>query len=99
MFKDLEQTARDQQVKRVMDTLSSHSLTKSHNRHLSAQGCIDIGLNVEWMESNQDLQDAILSVHHAAALTITNTNAIKLIENQEGKAYIQTAKIDVIPAR
>lgn len=42
------------------------------------------------METDQLLQDSILSVHHAAVISMTQTNAIKIIENNLGKAFIQS---------
>ncbi|MBD5409808.1 MAG: hypothetical protein HDR53_01800 [Treponema sp.] len=40
------------------------------------------------MEDNNELQDAILSLHHAYMLTFDSTLAIKIIENQCGTAVI-----------
>lgn len=102
MFKDEDPTARNMKVQRILDTLGSHALTKSHARHLSTQGCIDIGLKVNWMESLQEnghfLQDAILSVHHATLFTLTQTPSYKIIENHQGKSFIQTATMEMVRA-
>ena len=43
------------------------------------------------LEDNKKLRDAILSVHHTCIHTLTATPAFKIIENHEGKAYIQLA--------
>lgn len=40
------------------------------------------------LEEVQKLQDAVLSVHHACTNTLTQTPAVKLIENQKGIAFI-----------
>ena len=77
----------------IIKELGAPALTKSHARHLSASKCKEIGLDIEFMEDNQDLQDAILSVHHSAIHTLSATLAFKIIENQNGIAYIQTAQI------
>ena len=47
-------------------------MTKSHSRHLSADRCRKIGMTVEMMEGkkNHELQDAVLSLHHACMLTL-----------------------------
>jgi enoyl-CoA hydratase/carnithine racemase len=73
----------------IVAELGDHALTKSHARHLSAARCKSIGLKVKMMEDNQDLQDAILSVHHACIHTLASTGAFKIIENQKGVAFIQ----------
>ena len=40
------------------------------------------------MEEDNSLQDAILSVHHSYMITLTGTDVSKIIENQNGKAFI-----------
>jgi hypothetical protein len=83
-------------IDKILGMLTDHVLTKSHARHLSMQACIDLGLIIEQMELENDLQDAMLSVHHIALITPTNTAAYKIIENQKGKAFIQTAAFQVM---
>lgn len=90
MFADDD--SKDEKVEAIISELGSHALTLSHDRHLS----IDIlkgklGLKIIELESDQELQDKVLSVHHASIITITQTAAYKLIENQDGKAFIQLA--------
>lgn len=79
-----------QKAEKIVDILSSHDLTKSHGRHLPTKTCIDMGLKIIQIEDNADLQDTILSIHHASALTITNTPVFKIIENQNGHAFMPT---------
>lgn len=69
-----------------------HSVTKTHARHLSAEYCRDIGLKVVALEGNHELQKAVLSLHHSCIHTLGSTPAIKLIENQNGIAFIQSAQ-------
>ncbi len=72
----------------IIKELSDHSHNLSHSRHLSAEKCQSIGLNVTMLEDDPKLQDAILTVHHACMHTLAFTPAIKIIENQKGIAYI-----------
>ncbi|MDE6152222.1 MAG: ATP-dependent Clp protease proteolytic subunit [Prevotella sp.] len=76
-------------AKKVVEFLGSHSATLSHSRHLHVDNLKGIGLKIEEMEKDQDLQDLILSVHHSMVISITQTNVIKIIENNQGKAFIQ----------
>lgn len=69
--------------------LSDRAETKSHARHISAQKAKSIGIRVESLEADGELQDLVLSVHHANILTLSSTPAIKIIENQDGNAFIQ----------
>lgn len=83
-------------VARIVADLSDHALTKNHARHLSADTCRGFGLNVTSLERSQELQDAVLSVHHACIHTLGATTAYKIIENHEGVAFIQMAQNVVI---
>ena len=48
----------------------------------------EIGLKVTMIEENQELQDAILSIHHTTMLSLDAARISKIIENQEGKSMI-----------
>lgn len=75
---------------KIVKELGNHSITKAHARHISPAKCKDIGLNISMMEENQKLQDAILSVHHSCIHSLSTTSAAKIIENHQGKAFIQS---------
>lgn len=79
-------------VERAWKELGDHALTLSHARHLSAKKCKEIGLEIKYLEDDNGLQDAVLSVHHANIHTLSGTNAFKIIENHLGKAFIQVAQ-------
>ncbi|MBI2852849.1 MAG: S49 family peptidase [Chloroflexi bacterium] len=83
-------------IDRILKGLGDHALTLSHARHLSLDKCDEIGLEVKSLEDNPALQDAVLSVHHACIHTLAGTNAIKIIENHLGKAFIQIAQQVVV---
>jgi hypothetical protein len=73
----------------ILRELSDHALTKSHARHLSASRCRAMGLKVRALEDDQELQEAVLSVHHTCIHTLGATGAAKIIENHEGVAFIE----------
>ena len=73
----------------VVDHLASNTATKSHNRHLSADGLRKLGLDVTALEDDQALQSAVLTVHHACMLTLAENPVLKLIENHNGISYNQ----------
>lgn len=97
MLKDEENSA--QKADSIVKELSSHALTKSHARHLSASKCKEIGLKIEMMEDSDKLQDAVLSIHHACIHTLTSTNAVKITENHLGKAFVQMVAPVLVPTR
>ncbi len=79
-------------AQRVVDELADHALTLSHARHISAEKARQIGLRVLSLERDQNLQDAVMSLHHACVQTLQDSGAVKLIENQLGVAFIQALR-------
>lgn len=84
-------------ISKIIKELTSHAITLSHSRHLSAEKCKDLGLVIENLEDDQKLQDAVLAIHHIFMHTLTSTPAFKIIENHLGVAYIQSARSLIIP--
>ena len=70
------------QISKIMDTLASHQETKAHDRHLSADKCKEIGLNVVFLEEDDKLQDYVLSIHHCAMEIFEQLNVYKIFCNQ-----------------
>jgi membrane-bound ClpP family serine protease len=83
---------KDAKAAKVVQELGDHALTKSHARHISAAAAKSYGLNITALEDDQGLQDDVLSVHHAMIITFSSTPAIKIIENDRGVAFIQSAQ-------
>lgn len=82
----------DEKAQDIITELGSHAMTLSHDRHLAPDQLKGLGLKIANLEDDQDLQDSVLSLHHSCIITLTQTPAYKLIENQEGKAFIQLIK-------
>ncbi len=79
----------ENKVKKIIETFASHAIQKSHSRHISKNECQNVGLNITDLESNQDLQDAVLTTHHSFMHTFSNTTCVKIIENHNGITYIE----------
>lgn len=81
--------------KKIMATFSNHKKQKSHSRHISKNECEEVGLNISSLEDDQEFQDLVLTIHHVFMHTFGNTQAVKIIENHEGIAYVeQSVMID-----
>lgn len=93
MLSELDPAEMERVRSTIMTELADHTVSKSHGRHIPIQKCIDIGLKIEKLEDNQTLQDLVLSVHHSCMHTLSNTPSIKIIENQNGIAFIQIAQM------
>lgn len=81
-----------QAAKRVLDELGSHALTLSHARHISLEKAQALQLKVTALEADPILQDLVLTVHHACIQTLTETPALKIIENQAGVGFITSLR-------
>ena len=75
--------------KGIAAKLADHKEFKSHGRHINRDKAKEMGLIVEDLEDDQEFQDLILSVFHATTHTFNGTNAVKIIENHTGKAFVK----------
>jgi ATP-dependent protease ClpP protease subunit len=89
----LEDSDAESKADRVIVELGDHALTLSHDRHISMERARDMGVVVNALEDNDDLQEAVLTVHHAYVQTLAATPAVKLIENHRGVAFVQALEI------
>ena len=90
MFSDEDPTTAKKKATKIVKKLNANN--KSHSRHFTVDFCKELGLNITELESDQTLQELVLSVHHAFIITIDATAATKLIENQNGARYITSQK-------
>jgi hypothetical protein len=87
---------KDTIAKGIADYLSNHKNFQTHNRHIDRDQAKRIGLVIDDLEDDQDLQDKVLSVFHAMTHTFSGTGAVKIIENHLGKAFVKTQQTVVI---
>lgn len=80
-------------IKNIVSKLNEHDDSKNHGRHLNAEFCKGIGLKITMMEDDEELQDKILSLHHAYMITLNATPVLKLIENQLHKSLIFSTQL------
>lgn len=87
MFKgDSNGKRKAEKIARELTNVKTH---KEHSRHIHADDCKKIGIVVKNLEDDDQLQDLVLSVHHAFVITLANTNAGKIIENHNGSAFVK----------
>lgn len=90
---DKNNTSDQTIIATIVSKLNEHDDSKIHGRHLNAEFCKRIGLKISMMEDDGELQDKILSLHHAYMITLDGTPAIKIIENQNKKSVISNIQI------
>lgn len=72
---------------RIVNRLTQHQ--DGHEKHYHLEELKDMGLKIEQLELDEELQDLILTVHHCYMHTLMNTPAHKIIENQDGVAMVK----------
>ena len=80
---------KDAVARKILKNFSDHNRQKSHSRHISALQCKKFGVKVIELEADNDLQDLVLTTHHAFMHTFSETFTVKIIENQLGVAYME----------
>jgi len=93
MFKD-DKNKKGEEIASWLGNAREH---KSHGRPIGLQLAQEIGLKVYPLENDQILQDLVLSVFHASAVTLDITPTIKFIENHLGKGWFLAAEIVQAP--
>lgn len=89
MLKDLHNY--EQIANNIVNGLSDVDENKSHARHIHIDKCRSLGLVVEDLEADQELQEAVLTVHHCFMHSLSVSSAAKIVENHEGAAFVKVA--------
>lgn len=90
MLKDApDRSLRAARIARYFASYESH---KSHGAGIAREEARTKGVKVVDLESDQAIQDAVLSVHHATMHTFAQTGALKIIENHLGRAFIKVGQ-------
>lgn len=76
-------------LKPVQDVFLNNNNSYSHARHIPKDACKKAGLHIIDLEDNQDLQDAVLSLHHAYMILFDKFSVSKVVENQIGGCFVQ----------
>jgi Serine dehydrogenase proteinase len=73
----------------IVAGLSDVDDNKSHSRHIHIDKCEALGLKIERLEDDQELQEAVLTVHHCFMHSLAVSGAAKMVENQNGAAFMK----------
>lgn len=73
----------------IVKALTDDDTMKNHGRHLHIDKCRDLKLKIYDLESDQLLQDLVLTVHHAFMQTLGEAmHVTKIVENHRGIGMI-----------
>lgn len=85
------------QAEGIAKWLASFDEHQTHGRPIGIELAKQKGLNVTPLESDQGLQEAVLSVFHATMVTFQSTGCLKVIENHRGKGRYVVAQFIAQP--
>lgn len=75
----------------IVGFLNDSKNTYAHENHIDADLAKKIGLNIIDLETDQDLQDIVLTIHHAYMETFNQSPLYKMVENHVGIGTIVRA--------
>lgn len=82
----------EEKINSIVASLNEHDNSKMHGRHFDIEFCKSIGLKIMELENDSELQDAVLSVHHAFMGAFSGSSVTKIIESSNGKTWISRNK-------
>lgn len=95
MFAGQEDAA--ERATEVADFFADHHLHRSHAMGISRDEARSKGLAITNLEDDQELQDKVLTVHHACAHTLSQTSTFKIVENNLGRGFFQQGGMMPVP--
>lgn len=90
---------KSSKIDAIIKAFGDHALTLSHARHLDIRQVQNAGVKVVALEDDQELQEAVLTVHHASIQTLSDTGCIKIIENQNSVSHIRGIQMAAMQVR
>lgn len=88
MFKDRPPAEAEQRAQDVAAWFNDHKTHRSHGRPLRYDDVANQKVRVGLLENDKALQDKVLSAWHGVQLSLSQTAVNKLIENNDGNAWI-----------
>lgn len=92
MFHNDDPAEAKRKAEHVAEELSAYGKRLSHARRVGREELRGLGLKVVDLEDDPELQDRVLTVHHCFDHTMNSTGVVKLVENQNGKAYVRVMR-------
>lgn len=79
----------------IAQFFNSPELHKSHGKRINKEEAKSKGLNIEDLESNQDLQDSVLTAYHAMTIIFEKSPAAKMFaSNNNNKRWVKNLVVN-----
>ena len=69
-----------------------------HGQRIGAEKLKDLGLKLQYLEDDQDLQNEVLTAYHLMTLIFETTSSLKFIATDRGKMWVKQQQQILIPA-
>jgi len=89
MFKN----SKNNRAAQIAYSLCDHNSLKTHFKHIDSIEGKKMGLNITELESDQILQEKVLTAFHACNLSFNFSSVSKIIANHYGNSFIKQAPI------
>ncbi len=89
------EAAAKRKAAKIAKWLARHRYFKTHGRHIPREALEKQGLLIDHLETDEVLQDLVLSVFHATNHTFNGSTAVKIIENHEGRAFVKSLNVNI----
>jgi hypothetical protein len=86
--RNASRAARSRPSREISAFFTDHRRHQSHSLGIDRDQARTAGVKIKDLEADQQLQDAVLSVHHAAFHTFSGS-AVKIIENHLGRGFFK----------
>lgn len=71
------------------ENIPGHGQVHVHGQRIGASKLEELGIKVAYLESNQELQDDVLTVYHLMTLIFETTPSLKFIASDSGKMWVK----------
>lgn len=99
MLSGLSAADAEARAEEITNYFADTDVRLSHSLGIYREDARQLGVVVEDLEADQQLQDAVLSVFHATMHNFSAAGAVKIIENHLGRSFMKAAafQVSVLP--
>ncbi len=103
----LKDVSDEEERKRTVDIIAayfnaedtpSHGQVHVHGQRIGATKLEELGIKLEFLEDDQDLQNHVLTAYHLMTLIFELSPSLKFIASDRGKMWIKQERQTLIPA-
>jgi hypothetical protein len=85
----LSEVPKATKAARFFNDASEH---KSHGRRIDRQEARTLGIKIEDLEADQDLQDAVLTLYHVTTVAFEKSTSSKTIAGSNTRMWVKNSK-------